>query len=202
MTKSRNYYWTRYVDDDDGGWRSDARPPGEDLAALRRGLGREPGAVPELWPFHVVEVPDEDRDAGLIPPEFEGEHHALTLFGVHQQSQKEPVHRPGIGVGRALRALHAGSSGDEAVKAIDRRFYTAVTATSIDEVAYHLRGLIRMLRSLGSLAPLDYGRLVDDLARWRWPDQRDRVRRRWGLDYHSPAKGDDAPNLDPDLLTN
>jgi CRISPR system Cascade subunit CasB len=191
MNTRRRHYWDRFVDDT-GHWRSDARPPGEELAALRRGVGREPGTVPSMWRFHQVQVPEEDRDRGFVSDLFVGEHHALALFSIHQQSQSSPAHHPGVGVGRALRALHAtGAKSGDASKAVDRRFYAAVTATTTDEVAHHLRGLVRLLRSLKSPAPLDYGRLAQDLAGWGRPERRDRIRRRWGLDYHAPTKDTD-----------
>lgn len=199
MTLQHGAYWNRYIDEN-GSWRSARRPPGEDLAALRSGLGREPGTVPAMWRFHQEEVRNDARERDPWPSRrFIAEHHALTLYGVHQQSRDDPAHRPGVGVGQALRALHATSRAEDASKAIDRRFYAAVTATTSGELAYHLRGLVRMLRGLKVPAPLDYDQLVRDLASWEGPERRERVRRKWGLDYHaSPKDKDDVPDNQAD----
>lgn len=197
MSTRQTYFWDKYVNQE-GQWRGDSRPLGEDLSKLRRGLGREPGTVAEMWRFHQVEVPDDLARRGLVSSHYEAEHHALTLFAVHQQSAgptAAPVHKPKVGVGAAIRALHAGRGGEgaEASKAIDRRFYAAVTATTRAEAAHHLRGLIRMLRSRTNSVPLDYTQLVKDLWAWDQPQRRDRVRRAWGLQYNSvPIEGPPA----------
>lgn len=209
MNTRHSHYWDRFVTDD-GRWKGEKRPPGEDLAALRRGLGREPGTVPEMWTFHQVAVPEDQAKRGWLSGLYEAEHYALTLFAVHQQSSgptSAPVHKPGVGVGTALRALHAsrGGAGAEASKAIDRRFYAAVTANTRAEVAHHLRGLIRMLRSRTTSVALDYTQLVQDLRAWDFPEQRDRVRRAWGLQYHSsaddPSPASETPEAVPAATT-
>lgn len=207
MTTRQTHYWDRFVDG--ARWRSDSRPPGEDLAALRKGLGREPGTVPAMWPFHHVAVPDDVVERGYFDRRYAGEHHALTLFAVHQQSQlptAPPIHQEEATLGAALRKLHAANadSGSDKTNPIDRRFYAAVSATTIDEVGYHLRGLIRMLRGLTPSPALDYSRLARDLADWDDPQRRDRVRRRWGLQYHgakpdpSEGSGESSTSNDQD----
>lgn len=200
MTKDRQpHYWDRYVDGD-GQWRGTHRPPGEDLAAMRRGIGRQPGTVPAMWKLHQVTYEGRPSDPDWVSPQYEGEHHALTLYAVHQQSRMRPgdppAHQPGVSIGVAIRALQAGlPERDEGrASAIDRRFYAAVTATSVDEVAHHLRGLVRQLRALGRVVPLDYTQLAEDLADWRHPDSRDRVRRSWGLAYHARLKSETEGN--------
>jgi CRISPR system Cascade subunit CasB len=55
----RPYYWERH-NDGKGNWSRKDWPPGAELAALRRGIGREPGAVPDMWPFYT-ELNDEGR---------------------------------------------------------------------------------------------------------------------------------------------
>ncbi len=202
MTDERRFYWTWYAGPE--GWKDPKkRPSGSDLAALRSGLGRAPGTVPAMWRLHVLEIPDAAAERGFAGPAYTAEHHALTLYGIHQQSIAQAMHRPQVGVGRALRALHAGSrQGDDGrSQAIDRRFYAAVTAASVDEVAHHLRGLIQMLRALDTPAGLDYSHLVDDLTDWNQPERRDRVRLRWGKDFNlridQANEGDVEPTPNP-----
>ncbi len=202
MTKAGRAYWRRWTDGE-GTWttyekRKAQPPPGEDLAALRRGAGREPGTVPSMWPFYTVGF-GEDRlrpgaDSWDLPSDLVAEHHALVLFGFHQQSELSPVHRKGIGVGQAVRALHRG---DERFSkdAVDRRFYAAVVASTPNELARRLRGLVQQLKVLNPTQGLDYDDLLKDLTRWSRPEGRDRVRRRWGLDYERADdrnQGDDV----------
>lgn len=165
-------------------WQQQLRParrgdlPGIDgamLAALRRGVGREPGTVPEMWPHYRELTAD-----GHVTRRLRAEHITMALFGVHQQSKSQPVHRQGVGVGRAMAALRDSNrfSGD----AVDRRFVTFATATSLAEIETHLRGLITQLRDVEGGA-LDYTQLFHDLVRWQDPDQAPEVRRRWGSQY-------------------
>lgn len=188
MTDERRYYWTWYAGP--GGWTGTSRPSAADLAALRSGLGRTAGTVPAMWPLHVLAIEDEAAERGYADRRYVAEHHALTLYAVHQQSITQAMHRPGVGVGRAVKALHAGARQDDdgRSQAIDRRFYAAVTAATVDEVARHLRGLVQLLRALDTPSGLDYSRLVDDLAVWERPERRDRVRLRWGKDYHASPR--------------
>lgn len=171
-------YWNRFLRQ---GTERQELPPGEDLAALRSGLGREALTVPKMWPFYTIS-PDKSADRerfGTASAGQHAEHAALALFGVHQQSQKTLMHMPDIGLGSALRALreHEKYSAD----AIDRRVAALVTSTSVPTLTYRLRGLITQLRDIKQ--PLDYNWLLRDLESWPWPSQRQRVRTAWAQGY-------------------
>lgn len=189
-------YWNTHSDGG-GTWRTEA-PPGADLAALRRGIGREPGTVPEMWPFLRSDLePAYDgtrSDRWTLPSEAVAEHHALALFGVHQQSTKVPVHRSGVSLGTAIRRLHTSERFTS--EAVDRRFYALVTADEIGEVANHLHGLIRMLHSLPRSQGLDYDEVDRSLRSWQFDESRAAVRRRWGLAYHARIKDSEATAAD------
>jgi CRISPR system Cascade subunit CasB len=182
--RARSFYWMRYTDGH-GSWRREAgRPPGEDLAALRRGIGREAGSVPQLWPFYTTLTADGRSTRALL-----AEHVALTLYAVHQQSQEHCMHRDGVGLGAAVSALRR--SGKFSPEAVDRRFAAAATATSIVEVSAHLRGLVHQLKTVGQ--PLDYTLLARDLRDWQTPQRIGAVRRRWGGQYFTPHADDPEP---------
>jgi len=170
---NRPHYWQRYSDGG-GHWRMGEPPPGSDLAAMRRGLGREAGAVPEMWRFYTTLNADGHRTRELL-----AEHLSLVLFAVHQQSKAQPMHRGGVGVGAAMRSLR--DSGKFSVDAVDRRFAAAATATSPSELGMHLRGLVTQLRGIGQ--PLDYTRLFRDLRDCHYPERVSAVRRGWGAQY-------------------
>lgn len=189
------HYWERYTDGD-GSWSKKEGPAGADLAALRRGIGREPGTVAQMWPYYTTL-----NDEGEMTGELRAEHTALTLYAVHQQSRPRPMHITGIGLGRAVRALHSGEHGKFSQEAVNRRFAAAATATSPAELAMHLRGLIAQLHTIGH--GLDYSQLCRDLVDWQDADRVGRVRRRWGRDYFIwKAEPDAAANeVHPDEHT-
>lgn len=164
-------------------WEYPVRPPrsahdvvvdGAVLAALRRGIGREPGTVPAMWPYYRAL-----NEQGRITPWLRAEHLALTLFGVHQQSKPDPVHRRGIGIGTAMAALR--TSGTFSAAAVERRFAAFATATSVTEAETHLRGLITQLRSIKQC--IDYTQLTGDFVRWQDPATAGEIRRRWGMQF-------------------
>jgi CRISPR system Cascade subunit CasB len=149
-------------------------PEGAELAALRRGVGRDAGSVPAMWRYYTQLNPD-----GHLTPRLKAEHVALTLYAIPQQSINTLMHQAGTGLGTALRALRDSDRFSPA--AVDRRFNAAATATSLHEAAYHLRGLVRQLRQLSQ--GLHYTELWRDLVAWQYPDGASRVRRRWGGQY-------------------
>ncbi|HEX7660968.1 MAG TPA: type I-E CRISPR-associated protein Cse1/CasA [Pseudonocardiaceae bacterium] len=188
------WYWQRFVANN-GTWLLDspthgAPPPGEDLAALRAGLGREPGEVPGMWPFYRAVTPDSGISCDL-----RAEHHALALYGLHQQSRRTPMHDPSLlSVGAALQKLR--NNVRTSAGAVDHWFTVAVSANTVPTLVMHLRGLITQLRSIDQ--PLNYDRLVEDIYRWQWPRSRQRVRRDWGSAYfqwsaYSAAEDNEPP---------
>jgi CRISPR system Cascade subunit CasB len=160
------YFWERLP--------SGKSPDGADLAALRVGVGREAGSVPSMWRHYTMLTAD-----GRLSTRLRAEHVALTLYAIHQQSQPTSVHRTGIGLGKAVHALRASEKFSP--DAVDRRFNAVATATSLDECAHHLRGLVRQLRLISQ--GLDYTALVADLDGWQHPARIGRVRRDWGRQY-------------------
>lgn len=195
-TKQR--IWHRYIAADgtwrrNDGHRATKRPPGEDLAVLRRGIGRPAGTVLEMFSFYTCPVDDYAARRGEVSTEQEAEHIALALYGLHQQSQDQPMHRDGAGLGRAMLALRRHDrTSDEAV---DSRFQQAFSATSITALQWRLRGLVTQLKDIKQ--PLDYDRLISDIHDWNRPDRRSRVRRRWGLDYYGWTQKPQAPQPGP-----
>ncbi len=180
-TTRRQFYWERFTDGH-GTWREKGKPPpGADLAALRRGIGQEVGTVPQMWSFYATPATDETGETDRYRyRKIVAEHVALTLYGAHQQSRPQPVHRTGISLGRMITNLKLTERFS--AQALERRFAAAATATSFSELTYHLRGLVALCRTDPSIA-LDYTGLVEDLTRWQRESERSRTVRRWGLDY-------------------
>ncbi|MEU8271728.1 type I-E CRISPR-associated protein Cse2/CasB [Sphaerisporangium sp. NPDC049002] len=177
-------YWNRVASD--GTWLMDARtqrpigpPPGEDLAAMRAGLGRQFGEVPKLWPHYTCEINDELARRGETSFEQRAEHAALALYGLHQQSKSVSMHRPDVRLGRALSQLR--NSDRFSPKAIDDRVEAAATTTTFDALLIRLRGLVDLLRTINQ--PLDYDHLMRLVHDWQYDDGRRAARRQWAMDY-------------------
>jgi len=153
------------------------------LAKLRRGIGKMPGSMPELWEATMAGFPEELSGRADNPSFGEwAAHTALTLYALHQQG-KDPkeqcMHRDGEALGLAVRRL-VKSKQDEA--RIKRRFDAAATAESVEEFSHHLRGLVQLLKAED--IPLDYAALAGDLYLFQISGARDGVRLRWGRDFY------------------
>lgn len=174
------------------------------LAQLRQGVGRPPGSVPAIWDLTLADIPRQGR--GDSPSASESAAHvALTLYAVHQQSQRLGMHKPGISLGAAVRDLVLararanGTLDPDRERAVRRRFDALLTSAGFDEAVQHLRGLVSQFRA--EEVRLDYGRLAEDLERLGTSRGFDAVRRAWGRDYHArrPSRaagqdGEDASN--------
>ena len=163
-----------------------------ELAALRRGVSRSPGELPEIWELTRVEVPDGAGDA----PTWEeiAVHTAMTLYAVHQQSRTEHMFSPGVGLGSAARRLIG--SPDEENPSARARFNALVTSTTVAELRHHLRGFVSLLRARG--IALDHAMLADDIFRFQQPGGAKKVRLNWAHQYYSlPAETPPADNVAP-----
>jgi len=160
------------------------------LARLRRGLGKPAGSVPEIWELTIGLVPPSLVSRGDAPSRAEqAAHAAMTLYALHQQSQTVPIHKPGERFGTAVRRLRAEKSREEAVT---RRFMAVATAQSIDELLFHVRGLITQLRR--EKHGLDYAMFADDIHKLLTPGREIGVRLAWGRDFYRTTSGKDAGN--------
>lgn len=165
------YYWTRFKEE---GQRR--VPPGEELAALRRGIGVAPLEAPSMWSYYRTLNAE-----GTISRRLRAEHLALSLFGTHQQSMTRLMHWEGVHVAEALGVLR--NSGKFSEAAVDRRVNQAVMATSLEAMSVHLRSLVGMLKSLSVPQGFDYSQLVDELTALQDPQKVGKVRRAWGMHY-------------------
>ncbi|MBQ9347131.1 MAG: type I-E CRISPR-associated protein Cse2/CasB [Oscillibacter sp.] len=177
------------------------------LARLRRGVGKMPGAVPEMWGDFLQDMPEEfynQYSPGSPSYAQWAVYIAQTLFAIHQQGwdiQTERAHQEnGKSLGTAALELVMSEemnegghkmSDEEIEKSrerIWRRFYKVAVADDMMELAYYLRGMVQLFKSNG--ISLDYIRLAGDLFDFQFQDRRDRVRLRWGEDFYRIRKGE------------
>ena len=165
---------------------------GAQLAALRRGLGKAPGSVPEIWGLTLEGLP-EDLRGGAREREELAIHLALTHFAFHQQSKKASMHNPDVRFGQAVRSLaviQMTSEKDPHQTPAYRRFTTLAAARGLTAATTHLRGLIGQMRA--NDISFDYGRFVDDLYWLQVPSTAVTVQRAWGRDFHHLNKPEQA----------
>ncbi|MGH3757666.1 type I-E CRISPR-associated protein Cse2/CasB [Actinophytocola sp.] len=167
------------------------------LARLRRGVGKPAGSVLDILEFtYAPELVGDPRDDDPTPGEVAA-HLCLTLYAVHQQSQRQRMHQRGRPLGRSIRALIPPDHPDYTRHPVARRFAMLGTADSLAELEYHLRGMVQLLHT--NTVPLDYGQLAVDLLRWQCPGGAPTVRLWWGRDFHhlsTPAATSDTGAVD------
>lgn len=153
------------------------------LAKLRRGVGKNPADLPELWAITLDELPEELLSSTGLPTQGEwATHTALTLYALHQQGKDTKVnnmHINDISLGRAIRRLIRDENDEVRVK---RRFNALITSDQLTEVSQHLRGLIQLMK--GQDIAMDYGMLTEDLFWYQFDNTKDSVRLKWGQDFY------------------
>lgn len=164
------------------------------LAALRRGLGRKPGSVPEMFryvtPSFRPSTTRRQEDNMFI---------IASLFGLyprHSSSTRSPL--------QALQLLkqERDSAGNRALNperetSIDKRV-VALLNSGIDEVPTHLRHIIHLLNSSQRQPWINFETMLRDLGAWDHPDrwvQRNWARD-WWADYRSTDDSSDASEED------
>lgn len=158
------------------------------LAQLRRGVGKMPGELPELWGIFLQTLPEELMGKGTEPSHAEWAiYTALTLFALHQQGHAEPVDLPGTeySLGCSARKL---VQNDEEERI---RFRLSLVAQSDDmvELAYRLKTIVRLFSA--DNIQLDYADLAKDLFLFQSDQYIDRIRLKWGQDFYRNIKTND-----------
>ena len=165
------------------------------LATLRRGVGRKPGDMPDLWGLLFADMPEEMMSRTAEPTAAEwAAYTALTLYATHQQGteiNRQNMHT-GQDAGRLGKAVARLVKNADDRERIARRFNAFATASDMTEAAHHLRGLIQLLRV--EEIPLNYIRLAGDLYRFQNPKYAPDVRLSWGQDFYwrKPDETDDG----------
>lgn len=163
-------YLNRLVERDDRGA----------LAALRRGLGKEPGTAPEMYPHVMRFNPSayDERSYFLV----------ASLFALwHQGSPPRGGPTP-RNFGDSFRQVAQQSQSES----IDRRFVALLNADR-DELPDHLRHAVSLMRSAGQPVRVNWDQLLRDLR--YWDSERRTVQRAWARGFWGRTdQSDDAPN--------
>ncbi|WP_431901604.1 type I-E CRISPR-associated protein Cse2/CasB [Nonomuraea sp. bgisy101] len=166
------------------------------LARLRRGAGKLPQDVPDLWGMTGTDrLYEHDlSEADMVRAET-ALFVTVTLYALHQQSRTDKgMHRRNIELGEAVRRLMPRGEIDEPIR---RRFVRVGTAGTRQTLAHRLREIVSLLR--GESISLDYARLAGQLYQAQHPDGMRQVRQSWGRSFHayrppaSSSTGDTTP---------
>lgn len=158
------------------------------LAQLRRGIGKKPGELPELWGMFLMDMPEELIGRNGRPSYAEQSvYTTLTLFALHQQGHAELMHAEGDEnrLGRAAQKL-AHKDEEENIR---RKLSIAAGSDDMTELSYHLKTIVKLLAN--SDIKLDYVDLAKDLYWFQFEDSMDRVRLKWGQDFYRRSKNEE-----------
>lgn len=160
------------------------------LAELRRGVGKHPGEMPELWGFIFGDMPAELLGDKYASRSEWAVYTALTLYALHCQGSDMEVYSEGVSIGQAAAGL-VGSEDD--IPRVTNRLNLVVTAVSQDDLAYYLRGLMQLIK--GCNTGLDHAMLAKEIYLFSNSDAANDIKLRWGRDfyrsiYHN-TKGED-----------
>lgn len=155
------------------------------LAELRRGIGKRPGDLPQLWGCFLEDMPEQFY-GDTEPSRAEwAVYIALTMFAMHQQGKDpelQPMQTDGNSLGIAMLKLAEKWENRDRVA---KRFNTIVTSESMEELSHHLRGAVHLLK--GENIGLDYPQLAVDIFRFQNPNMVSNVRLRWGRDFYKKS---------------
>lgn len=153
------------------------------LAELRRGIGKKPGELPQLWGYFLESMPENfygDKEPSRAEWAI---YTVLTLYALHQQGKSletNVMYQEGQTFGKAVANLVHNENDKERVI---RRFNTIATAISIEEMVHYLRGMIQLLRNEN--IGLDYPALAGNIFIYQFPEFSSQVRLKWGQDFYS-----------------
>lgn len=163
------------------------------LAKLRRGVGKSPFEIGEIWEITLSGLPEEFlcREGSTSATEAEWAiHTSLTLYAMHQQGNDQPMsmgkNEGGLSFGSAIkRLINTDGTNEDSIK---RRFNSVITSTDLKELSYHGRGLIQLMRSEAIPIRMDYPQFAVELYRFQFEGMKNGVRLQWGQDFYKTGE--------------
>lgn len=158
------------------------------LAKLRHSTGQPLSRMVDVLPMIFEKMPEEFLGfRGEVTKEERAILITIQLYAWHQQGAHDRVNtnEKYKNMGAALRSMRRG----EATVAVDRRFNALITSQDFEELIYHLRQMIRLLKSR-TKEKINYPQLSEDLY-WFLRGQKEKLRISWAQEYYK-QKGDDT----------
>jgi CRISPR system Cascade subunit CasB len=153
------------------------------LAHLRNSVGKSLTEADDLWPLLFSNLPSEflsqngaetyEEKAVLATLQM----YAMCMQGTSKNVQSDSSYKGSIG-----KSL-AGARDSNDSKALDRRFNVLITTDTFSGLIYHLRQIIKVVKSKGNIT-INFPRLADDLFWFQKGSQR-KICIRWAQEYYS-----------------
>lgn len=188
------------------------------LAKLRNSVGRPYIDCIEVWALIFESVPSKYLGKGSKLSEVEGAIiNALQLYSIHQQGNKKTNVNINYSANRwrnigyslsflrkiekdmakekmgsesnSIKENMASESVESKISPVDRRFNTMISASSLDGLCYHLRQMIKLLKSRIQSeeyviqTKIDYVLLAEDFY-WFAMGYKDNLRLDWARQYY------------------
>ena len=178
------------------------------LAGLRKSIGKPLSESPEIWDVLFGNMPDDYLGERGVPTDEEASIcTALQLYALWKQgvSKKGAVLGENYGgstekaergeendkeetlkssrtsnMGKSLRALRVAKKD---TKSVDQRFNAMITVSTFNELTYHLRQMIKLLKSAAPNAGIDFARLAEDIY-WFGRGYQGGLRINWAREYY------------------
>ena len=155
------------------------------LAILRKSVGNK--KIPDVLPIIIQYIPDEyiGQKAELSDGE-QAILNTMQLYAIVNQGNIENLkvvepRNPWENMGTSLSVLrNSNVSSDKA--ALDKRFNIMITSETYDEFLYHLRQMIRIIKSKKQIY-IDFPKLGEDLFAFL-KGKEDDVRISWSRQYY------------------
>lgn len=160
------------------------------LARLRHAAGKSPEESPEIWGFILSEfdsykskeaIIDETTNIPVLTPEEESAFHALTLYAVASQGERNresSTHVKEVSIGTAFGNFLKNDSTKE--NYVRTKMKLLIQSKTIEETARRLRPMIKYLTTNNGL---DFAMLAEHLSWCANPKNRRMVHLRWARDY-------------------
>lgn len=157
------------------------------LVELRKGIGKKPGELPELWKLLITDVSGlSERFNYSEPTTVEWSvYMALVIYGTRrlQVRRQNDIHKEQVSLGMALCSLASKTDmEDYFLKELQKM-------SSLTEPELIFSQLYRLSKFLASnRIQLDYGKLAEDLYRLQNSNDRAALILKWGLDFYRRKK--------------
>lgn len=109
----------------------------------------------------------------------------LQIFSIHQQGNSQSVFLEADdenkykNIGYALKVLRT----DENAKSTDRRFNAMISTDTFEDLTFHLRQLVSLLKSRSD-QKVNYAKLAQDLYYLQIPSMRENIKLSWAKEYY------------------
>lgn len=172
---------------------------GAELATFRNSIGKSITEADDVWPILFRYLPkDFLSETGRETFEENAVFITLQLFAMCMQGSSSVVKSDSSYKGSIGMSLGIGRDNDDS-EALDRRFNALITASTFSELTYHLRQLIKVVKSKEDMT-INFARLADDLFYFQLGIGK-KICFRWAQEYYSKTNETQSVSSEADVKT-